>query len=101
MLADIFSLHGQETLQLRALETAAGLASVSEGNCDTQDGKHVQSGMNNRDEVVNRFALAGSRVGAGRQGELAVMHGCERTCLLKQLCCLFACRVSFSRNMCV
>ena len=48
LLADVFSLHGQEQLQLRALETAASLASVREDDAANDTSEHA----------VSRLALA-------------------------------------------
>jgi len=54
LLADVFSLHGQEQLQLRALDTAAALASVQHalGAHDSKTREGVERA------AVSRLALA-------------------------------------------
>jgi hypothetical protein len=54
LLADVFSLHGQEQLQLRALETAASLASVRERGAAGEGG--AADGTSKHE--VSRLALA-------------------------------------------
>jgi len=74
LLADVFSLHGQEQLQLRALETAAALSSVQHAL-----GAHdIKTSEGAERAAVGRLALA---VECGLAGMSIYIYICTYICM--------------------